>query len=168
MSRQTHSARPVGRMDAPAGGRQGVPNARAGFVRESAAAEEDWRHQAACAPGSGVDPELFMPIGSTGPALLQIEDAKAVCRRCPSIDACLAFALRSGQEAGVWGGASEDDRRALKRKAARARAKAAGLPVSDEPEDEPASVATGTGWARERDERGHFVSVLDSPAGDPQ
>jgi WhiB family redox-sensing transcriptional regulator len=38
----------------------------------------DWRHHAACRE---VDPELFFPIGNTGPALLQIEEAKRVCRR---------------------------------------------------------------------------------------
>jgi WhiB family transcriptional regulator, redox-sensing transcriptional regulator len=78
----------------------------------------DWRHRAACLDE---DPELFFPIGNTGPALLQIEDAKAVCRRCPVIDTCLKWALESGQDAGVWGGLSEDERRALKRRTARQR-----------------------------------------------
>jgi WhiB family redox-sensing transcriptional regulator len=57
--------------------------------------------------------------------LLQIEQAKAVCRRCPVIQECLAWALESGQDAGVWGGLSEDERRALKRRNARARARLA-------------------------------------------
>jgi WhiB family redox-sensing transcriptional regulator len=78
----------------------------------------DWRHRAIC---RDEDPELFFPIGNTGPALLQIEQAKAVCRRCPVIQDCLAWALESGQDAGVWGGLSEDERRALKRRNARAR-----------------------------------------------
>ncbi|MYW00387.1 WhiB family transcriptional regulator [Streptomyces sp. SID3343] len=82
----------------------------------------DWRHASAC---RNEDPELFFPIGSTGPALLQIEEAKSVCRRCPVIERCLGWALESGQEAGVWGGLSEDERRALKRRAARNRARAA-------------------------------------------
>jgi WhiB family redox-sensing transcriptional regulator len=59
---------------------------------------------------------LFFPIGSTGPALLQIEEAKAVCRRCPVVSECLSWALDSGQDAGVWGGMSEDERCALKRR----------------------------------------------------
>jgi WhiB family redox-sensing transcriptional regulator len=78
----------------------------------------DWRHRAACLDE---DPELFFPIGNTGPALLQIEEAKAVCRRCEVMDTCLRWALESGQDAGVWGGLSEDERRALKRRNARAR-----------------------------------------------
>jgi WhiB family redox-sensing transcriptional regulator len=82
----------------------------------------DWRHRAACLD---VDPELFFPIGSTGPAFLQIMDAKAICGRCDVVEQCLQWALESGQEAGVWGGMSEDERRALKRKAARARSKTA-------------------------------------------
>ncbi|MFC4554203.1 WhiB family transcriptional regulator [Georgenia faecalis] len=78
----------------------------------------DWRHNAACLTE---DPELFFPIGNTGPALVQIEEAKAVCHRCPVIDTCLKWALENGQDAGVWGGMSEDERRALKRRTARAR-----------------------------------------------
>ena len=77
----------------------------------------DWRHRAACL---NEDPELFFPIGNTGPALLQIEEAKSVCRRCEVVETCLQWALESGQDA-VWGGLSEDERRALKRRAARAR-----------------------------------------------
>ena len=71
------------------------------------------------------DPELFFPVGNTGPALIQAEAAKAVCRRCPEMAACLFWALESGQAHGVWGGASEDERRLLERRAAR-RAVATG------------------------------------------
>src|SRR5690625_7167911 len=78
----------------------------------------DWRSQAACLDE---DPELFFPIGNTGPALMQIDEAKAVCQRCPVMETCLKWALETGQDAGVWGGLSEDERRALKRRRARAR-----------------------------------------------
>ena len=78
----------------------------------------DWRHRSACLDE---DPELFFPIGNTGPAILQIEEAKAVCRRCEVREQCLAWALEAGQDHGVWGGLSEDERRALKRRNARAR-----------------------------------------------
>lgn len=73
----------------------------------------------------GVDPELFFPIGNTGPALYQIEEAKAVCRRCPLQESCLQGALDRGEPAGVWGGLSEDERRSMKRRAARSRARQA-------------------------------------------
>jgi len=63
----------------------------------------DWRHRAACLDE---DPELFFPIGNTGPAILQIDEAKAVCRRCEVVDTCLKWAIESGQDAGVWGGLS--------------------------------------------------------------
>ncbi|MFJ1796543.1 WhiB family transcriptional regulator [Kitasatospora griseola] len=82
----------------------------------------DWRHRAVCREE---DPELFFPIGNTGPALLQIEEAKAVCRRCPVMETCLQWALTTGEDAGVWGGMSEDERRAMKRRAARNRTRTA-------------------------------------------
>ena len=84
----------------------------------------DWRHIAACRE---VDPELFFPIGNSGPALLQIEEAKQVCRRCSVLDECLRWAIDSGQDAGVWGGMSEDERRAVKRRSVRLRARASVL-----------------------------------------
>jgi WhiB family redox-sensing transcriptional regulator len=78
----------------------------------------DWRDRAAC---RDEDPELFFPIGNTGPALLQIEEAKAVCRVCPVAAECLEWALDSGQDAGVWGGLAEEERRALSLRNARSR-----------------------------------------------
>lgn len=77
-----------------------------------------WRDRAACLDE---DPELFFPVGNTGPALDQIEQAKLVCDRCEVVRACLKWAVDSGQDAGVWGGLSADERRALKRRTARAR-----------------------------------------------
>ena len=73
----------------------------------------DWRSQAACLT---VDPELFFPVGNTGPAIAQIAKAKEVCGRCEVVDTCLKWALENGQDAGVWGGMSEDERRSLKRR----------------------------------------------------
>lgn len=78
----------------------------------------DWRHHAAC---RGADPELFFPVGTSGPALQQITEAQAVCRRCPVSGECLAWALETGQDAGVWGGMSEEERRALRRRDTRSR-----------------------------------------------
>ena len=78
----------------------------------------DWRHRAACL---SEDPELFFPIGNTGPALAQIEEAKKACARCEVRAESLAWALDAGQDHGVWGGMSEDERRAIKRRQSRSR-----------------------------------------------
>ena len=72
---------------------------------------EGWRDQAAC---RSVDAQLFFPAGSTGAAIDWIRSAKAVCRSCPVHDPCLQFALETNQEAGVWGGKDEDERRRLR------------------------------------------------------
>jgi hypothetical protein len=76
----------------------------------------DWRAAGACLTE---DSDLFFPLGSTGPWLAIIEQAKTVCRRCPSMEPCLQWALETGQDAGIWGGLAEDERRRLKRRAAR-------------------------------------------------
>lgn len=73
---------------------------------------DDWREQAAC---RDTDPDLFFPVGSTGPAIEQIDSAKQVCSTCESMRACLEFALATNQESGVWGGTSEEERRRLRR-----------------------------------------------------
>ncbi|MDX3308832.1 WhiB family transcriptional regulator [Streptomyces sp. NPDC054884] len=74
---------------------------------------DDWRQHAAC---RREDPDLFFPIGTSGPALMQEEQAKTVCRRCPVREACLEWAMETDQTLGVWGGTSETERRALKRR----------------------------------------------------
>jgi WhiB family transcriptional regulator, redox-sensing transcriptional regulator len=84
----------------------------------------DWRTRAACREtdrsGRPVNPpELWFPIGETGSALLQQEEAKAICRRCWAMDHCLQYALEARIEDGVWGGLSENERRRIKRRAAR-------------------------------------------------
>ena len=78
----------------------------------------DWRDRSACLTA---DPDLFFPAGSTGLAVDQIEKAKLVCARCTVSESCLQLALETSQDSGVWGGLSEDERRALKRRIARAR-----------------------------------------------
>lgn len=78
----------------------------------------DWRRKAACLDE---DPELFFPVGTTGPALAQTEHAKAICRECAVVEDCLEWALETNQDAGVWGGMNEDERRALRRSRQRRR-----------------------------------------------
>ncbi len=41
--------------------------------------------------------------------------ARRVCGQCPVTGDCLEFALATNQEAGVWGGLTEDDRRRLRK-----------------------------------------------------
>ncbi len=82
-------------------------------------ASDEWRGVAAC---RDTDPDLFFPVGTTGPAIEQIENAKAVCRGCEAQTLCLEYAIATNQDSGIWGGTSEDERRQLrKRYAARQR-----------------------------------------------
>lgn len=76
---------------------------------------DNWREHGAC---QGVDPELFFPISTRGPSVLQTAEAKAVCATCPFEvrEKCLAWALESDQEFGIWGGTTEKERRGIKRR----------------------------------------------------
>jgi WhiB family transcriptional regulator, redox-sensing transcriptional regulator len=86
-------------------------------------ADYSWRSHALC---RDTDPDLFFPVGTTGHALVQIERAKQVCDECLAKDDCLEFALETNQDSGIWGGTSEEERRALRR-AITARQKAAAV-----------------------------------------
>lgn len=72
----------------------------------------DWRHNALC---KDEDPELFFPIGNTGPAERQIKEARSVCNQCVVKCDCRDWALDTGQQSGIWGGLSEDERRGMTR-----------------------------------------------------
>jgi WhiB family transcriptional regulator, redox-sensing transcriptional regulator len=72
---------------------------------------DDWRKSSVC---RDVDPELFWPVGTTGPALAQAERAKAVCRRCPDWvqTECLNFAIEQGIDDGIFAAMDAAERRA--------------------------------------------------------
>ncbi|HEX4015877.1 MAG TPA: WhiB family transcriptional regulator [Frankiaceae bacterium] len=70
-----------------------------------------WRFNAQCADQ---DPDLFFPVGSSGPALRQTLRAKAVCAQCPVRSECLEWALDTAQPHGVWGGLDEQERSRLR------------------------------------------------------
>jgi WhiB family redox-sensing transcriptional regulator len=72
----------------------------------------EWLRRAACV---GEDPELFFPVGTSGPAQEEIAAAKRSCARCPVAGPCPAWALATGQTSGVWGGTGEEERAALLR-----------------------------------------------------
>ena len=78
----------------------------------------EWLRRAACADE---DPELFFPVGTTGPALRDTGAAKRICTRCPVAGPCLAWALATAQTSGVWGGTGEEERVALLRTVRRPR-----------------------------------------------
>lgn len=66
-----------------------------------------WRHRAAC---RGVDPDVFFPVSDE-----DAEDAKVICGVCPVREACLEYALVRRERDGVWGGATERERRRILR-----------------------------------------------------
>ncbi|MFJ8107680.1 WhiB family transcriptional regulator [Streptomyces sp. NPDC096132] len=76
-----------------------------------------WRERAACLHVD--DPDLFFPIGISGLTAVQVDEAKAVCCRCPVVERCLDWALRVGHVEGIWGGTTESERRAMSRRASR-------------------------------------------------
>jgi WhiB family redox-sensing transcriptional regulator len=77
-----------------------------------------WRAHASC---RGAGPHLFFPAKGEAAA-----EAKQVCVTCPVALQCLDFAIRSGEETGIWGGMSERQRREV----ARARRQALDRPES--------------------------------------
>jgi WhiB family redox-sensing transcriptional regulator len=72
-----------------------------------------WAAAAAC---RSVAVDLFFPAGTTGAALEDIRAATRICGRCVVRSDCLEYALASNQEYGVWGGMTEADRKALRRR----------------------------------------------------
>jgi WhiB family redox-sensing transcriptional regulator len=64
-----------------------------------------WRQHAAC---RGLDPDIFYP-----PSDEEAAEAKAVCAQCAVRQPCLEHALTSRERDGVWGGATERERRRM-------------------------------------------------------
>lgn len=75
----------------------------------------DWRHRARCRSGSGIDPELFFPIGQGEGPRQQVQEARAVCARCPAVWQCLDWATAHNVE-GVWGGTTKEERDNIRRR----------------------------------------------------
>lgn len=81
----------------------------------------EWMDSAACLD---TDSELFHPVGSGGPAREQVAYAKEnYCEPCGVRSECLSFAMRNFISDGAWGGTTPKEREALRRRAARVRAK---------------------------------------------
>lgn len=76
--------------------------------------EHEWQWQlvGAC---RGMDSGTFYhPDGERNPSRARrTARAKEVCARCPVIDPCREFALRTREPFGVWGGLAESERRLI-------------------------------------------------------
>lgn len=67
----------------------------------------NWRMLAAC---RSIDPDLFFPVSTAGKSLEQVAEARSVCACCLVRRQCLAFALRTRQTHGIWGGLTAQER----------------------------------------------------------
>ncbi|WP_307168296.1 WhiB family transcriptional regulator [Streptomyces sp. B3I7] len=66
-----------------------------------------WGEKAAC---QLVDPDSLFVEGSAQ------HHAKSICSTCPVTTECLTYALENRIEHGVWGGMTDRERRALRRR----------------------------------------------------
>ena len=73
--------------------------------------ELDWAADALCAQ---TDPEAFYPEKGGS-----VKEAKKVCESCPVREACLVWAMARDEKHGVWGGLTERERRARRKKEGR-------------------------------------------------
>lgn len=69
------------------------------------------------APCQSVDPELFFPDPTDMETLRQ---ARKVCKSCDAVEECLSFAMKTNSQ-GIWGGYTDDERKAIKRKMQRSK-----------------------------------------------
>lgn len=77
-----------------------------------------WADQALCAE---VDPELFFEQATSRyesvPNGTRESIAKGICRRCPAMRECRAYAMDHPELDGIWGAMTEKDRRRARRDA---------------------------------------------------
>jgi WhiB family transcriptional regulator, redox-sensing transcriptional regulator len=90
------------------GNRPAVPNVEVEVPVEETPDEYAWMFHARC---RGISPAEFFPSDGTG-----VETAQRVCASCPVRSECLEYALFNRIEHGVWGGASERERRRILRR----------------------------------------------------
>jgi WhiB family redox-sensing transcriptional regulator len=67
--------------------------------------EQSWRNRGAC---RGLDPGVFYPVTED-----EAVEAKSICHACGVRDQCLDYALENREHEGVWGGATEKERRRM-------------------------------------------------------
>ena len=69
--------------------------------------DTDWMAQGKC---RDLPPATFFPSDGVG-----VDVARQICADCPVKAPCLEYALRNRIDHGVWGGASERERRRIAR-----------------------------------------------------
>ena len=75
-----------------------------------------WQQVAAC---RGIDASIFFPDDEDDNA----EVAKKICDHCPVAQPCLEYAIAVREKEGVWGGATQRERRSIVRRRRRAAAR---------------------------------------------
>ncbi len=78
------------------------------YTRAPSAEEIEWQLKGLCASGT-YDPDLWTPTFNRE----DVEEAKAICAHCPVMMTCRRWALSHHEVYGVWGGLSENDRKAI-------------------------------------------------------
>ena len=68
----------------------------------------DWMARGKC---KDVAPDVFFPNDGMG-----VISAQRICAECPVAQPCLEYALENHIDHGVWGGASERERRRILRR----------------------------------------------------
>nr|WP_308379306.1 WhiB family transcriptional regulator [Streptomyces sp. ISL-43] len=92
----------------------GTPKADVTRLPGSALHHWQWQSRAACRDLGST--RFFHPAGERGEDREERDAAaKRVCAGCPVRTACLDYALRTREPFGVWGGLTEEERRALPR-----------------------------------------------------
>lgn len=71
-----------------------------------------WLADAKCSR-EGIELEEFYPPKHAQEGVR--DRARRLCDGCPVQDECLAYALRTNERFGIWGGRTERERRAIKR-----------------------------------------------------
>jgi WhiB family redox-sensing transcriptional regulator len=81
--------------------------------------DEQWRNSGSC---RDENPSLFFAPDHESPHQRRLREtaAKAICARCPVRTACRAYALRTGELYGIWGGTTERERSRSHARASRA------------------------------------------------
>ena len=68
----------------------------------------DWMKKGRC---RDISPSVFFPSDGVG-----VDIARAICADCPVKAPCLEYAIENKIDHGVWGGASERERRRIARR----------------------------------------------------